>query len=166
MSEHEPIDHLQEERTVYQFFLWSVILKGVISVAEIAAGIALFFIPPHLIVAGGNLLLSVFPSGTITDSVEAEIAKYTAGTVTFVAFYLISRGLIKAVLVAALLKNKLWAYPSSLLVLAAFVVYQCYQIAQSHSAIIIAVTLFDLVVMYFIWREWRIVARHSKEKTA
>lgn len=161
MHGSEPLITDQEERTVYQFFFWSVVLKGAISVAEIVAGIALFFIPPRFIVAAGNLLLSAFPSGTITDSVEAEIAKYTAGTVTFVALYLLSRGLIKAVLVFALLKNKLWAYPWSLLVLAGFVVYQTYQIWKDHSLIVVAVTLFDLVVMYFIWREWRIVARRS-----
>jgi uncharacterized membrane protein len=90
-----------------------------------------------------------------------EVAKYTTGTVTFVALYLISRGLIKAFLIGALLKNKLWAYPWSLVVLALFVVYQLYQILTAHSLIVIAITLFDLVVMYFIYREWRIVKEHG-----
>jgi uncharacterized membrane protein len=54
----------------------------------------------------------------------------------------------------------------ALLVLAAFLVYQAYQIATTHSLIVIGITLFDLIVMYFIWREWRIVVRHTKTPAA
>jgi uncharacterized membrane protein len=160
MSNQEPIPGMQEERTVYQFFFWSVVLKGAISLFEIGAGLALFFIPPAFIVATAVLVLNHLPIASLQNALMQEVARYTAGTVTFVALYLISRGLIKAVLVFALLKNKIWAYPSSLIVLAGFVVYQVYQIVKDHSLIIVAITLFDLVVMYFIWREWRIVKKH------
>ena len=160
MSEH--IENAQEEHVVYEFFLWSVLLKGAISVAEIIGGIALFFIPADFIVQGALLVLNNIPSGSLQNSLMSEVAKYTTGAVTFVALYLISRGLIKAVLIFALLKNKLWAYPSSLFVLTAFVVYQVYQVLHDHSLLLVAVTLFDLVVMYFIYREWRIVKRRSR----
>jgi uncharacterized membrane protein len=90
-----------------------------------------------------------------------EVATYTSGTVTFVAFYLLSRGFIKVFLIAGLLMNKLWAYPASLVVLALLVFYQCYQIVTTHSPIVILITLFDLFVMYFIWREWKIVTKEG-----
>ncbi len=156
---HEHIDTTQEENTVYTFFLWSVLLKGFISVVEVVGGCALFFIPSETIVQAALFVLNHLPIASLQNTLMQEVAKYTSSTVTFVALYLVSRGLIKAVLIFALLKNKLWAYPSSLVVLAAFVLYQAYQIVKDHSFIIISITLFDLVVMYFIYREWRIVRR-------
>ena len=160
MSEH--IETAAEEHVVYEFFLWSVLAKGAISLAEVAAGAAVLFIPPSRIVALGTFLLNYLPISSVQSALMTEIAKYTTGAVLFVALYLLSRGLIKAVLIGALLKNLLWAYPASLVVLAGFVCYQLYQIVTSHSIIVLAINLFDLVVMYFIWREWRIVVRHLR----
>jgi len=161
MPETETRETKQEERSVYQYFFWSVLLKGAISVAEIIAGVALFFIPPPLIVQMAMLVLNHLPISSLQNTLMQEVATYTTGAVTFVALYLISRGLIKALLIGALLKNKLWAYPWSLIVLALFVVYQAYQIFIAHSLIVVGITLFDLVVMYFIYREWQIVREHA-----
>ena len=48
----------------------------------------------------------------------------TGSAVQFGAFYLLSHGLVKIVLVVALLKNKLWAYPWMVAFLGAFIIYQ------------------------------------------
>ncbi len=159
MSDH--IESVQEEHVVYEFFLWGVLLKGAISVAEVIVGLALFFLPPGFILESALLVLNHLPIPALQNSLMQEVAKYTSATVTFIAFYLISRGFIKALLIFALLRNKLWAYPSSLVVLAGFVLYQLYQIFNDHSLIIVGITLFDLVVMYFIFREWNIVKRRQ-----
>jgi uncharacterized membrane protein len=37
---------------------------------------------------------------------------FSVGTQNFDVFYLLSHGIVKLFLVAALLKNKLWAYPA------------------------------------------------------
>ena len=150
-----------EETIIYDGFLISVLLKGAISLAEVIVGVVIFFIPPASIVAVAIFFLNYIPSGALQSTLMLEVAKYTTGAVMFVALYLLSRGLIKVVLIWALLANKLWAYPFSLIVLALFVVYQLYQISTEHSLIIIGITLFDLVVMFFIYREWRIVTAHQ-----
>jgi uncharacterized membrane protein len=49
------------------------------------------------------------------------------------AFYLLSHGLVKVLLVAGLLREKLWAYPASLIVLSAFIAYQTYRYSSTHS---------------------------------
>lgn len=155
----------QEEHVIYEFFLWSILLKGAISVAEVIAGVAIFFIPPTFIVQSAVLILNYIPVSSLQNTLMEEVAKYTTGAVTFVALYLLSRGLIKAGLIVALLRNMLWAYPASLIVLALFLAYQGYQIATTHSLIVIGITLFDLVVMYFIYREWGIAQRHAQDHT-
>jgi uncharacterized membrane protein len=58
------------------------------------------------------------------------------------------------------LKNQLWAYPASLVVLGLFMIYQIYQIIIGHSALLIALTLFDMIIMWLIWHEYRLVSRH------
>ncbi|BCG83133.1 hypothetical protein MesoLj113b_66750 [Mesorhizobium sp. 113-3-3] len=47
-------------------------------------------------------------------------SNFSVSTQHFYAFYLLSHGIVKLALVVALLKNKLWAYPSSLIVLGLF----------------------------------------------
>jgi uncharacterized membrane protein len=64
------------------------------------------------------------------------------------------------VLVAGLLRNKLWAYPASLVVLGAFIAYQIYRYTYTQAFGLIALTVFDSIVMALIWHEYRLVRRH------
>ena len=163
MTEH--IETPQEEHVVHEFFLASVILKGLISLAEVLAGIAILIIPPQTIISVTLSLLNYLPIASVQAKLIQEVSVYTSSTALFIALYLLSRGLVKVALVWGLLKRKISAYPLSLLVLFLLVLYQCYElIVAPFSLIISGVTLFDLVVMYFVYREWRIIERHLKEK--
>ncbi len=137
-----------EENKIRRNFLISVFIKGAISFAEIVAGLILFFIPISFII---NPLLSF---SFVSHYLQGIINELTAASGTFIAIYLLSRGLIKFLLIIALLKDKLWAYPSSLAVLGLFVLYQIYQIITTHSIAIVLITIFDLFVMWSIWREY------------
>jgi uncharacterized membrane protein len=68
--------------------------------------------------------------------------------------------LVKVLLVIGLLKEKRWAYPASLAILAAFVAYQVYRYSYTHSIGLIVLTAFDLVVIWLVWHEWRLLRRH------
>jgi uncharacterized membrane protein len=68
--------------------------------------------------------------------------------------YLLSHGAVKLVLVVALLRNKLWAYPLMIVTLAVFVCHQIYRFALSHSVLMILLTLFDVVVIFLTWLEY------------
>jgi uncharacterized membrane protein len=114
------------------------------------------------LVQGLGTLLSTHADSALAQHVVNELTKFGSGTAVFVALYLLTRGLIKCFLVFALLKNVLWAYPASLVVLGLFVLYQLYEIFTAGSVFVIAITLFDLVVMYFIWREWTIVRARAR----
>jgi uncharacterized membrane protein len=84
----------------------------------------------------------------------------TVSTQRFYAFYLLSHGVIKLLLVAGLLRKKLWAYPASLLVLGLFIVYQLYRFSYTHGIGLIVLTVFDVIVMGLIWHEYQMVRRH------
>lgn len=154
----------QTEHTVYELFKWSLLLKGAISVAEVIAGLVLLVIPAKYVIAlvqSSGVWLAGYADNSITTHITSELLRFESGTALFVAFYLLTRGLIKCGLIAALLKNILWAYPASLVVLGLFVVYQAYEIIAKGSIFVIAISVFDLIVMYLIWREWKIVKRHQ-----
>jgi uncharacterized membrane protein len=157
-----------EEKIIYEGFWISVGLKGIISVAEIVAGIVIFFIAPtfilHAITQIAHSGIVGSPTGVIASQLLKAIDEFTHGTQIFIALYLFSRGLIKTIIIAALFKNKLWAYPAALVVLGLFVLYQAYQILTTHSLLLIGVTIFDLIVMFFIWEEYRVVESHLKSK--
>ncbi|MES2225721.1 MAG: DUF2127 domain-containing protein [Patescibacteria group bacterium] len=164
MDAHESVkmEHRENERSLYVLFKWSVIIKGVISLAEVVTGLVLLAIPEDLIirvVQGTGTWLLGYADNPLIIRILGELTRFGSGAALFVALYLLARGLIKCLLVWGLLRSKLWAYPVSLIVLGAFIVYQAYQIAIAHSIFVIGITLFDLVVVYSIAREWRIAKR-------
>jgi uncharacterized membrane protein len=95
------------------------------------------------------------PNDFLATHLQNFTSTISPQTQTFAALYLLSHGVIKAVLVVGLLRNKLWAYPASLAVLALFVAYQVIKFLSSHSIALALLTLFDLVVMWLIWHEYR-----------
>ncbi len=74
--------------------------------------------------------------------------------VLFGAMYLLTHGLVKVVLVVALLLNKLWAYPWMIGVLLLFIGYQLYRIVLQPSAGLVALTVFDGLIVVLTWREY------------
>lgn len=155
---------LQEER-ITLYFRVSVFLKGLISLVEIIGGIVVLFIPvsylTDIIVRLAQAELVEDPGDFISVHLIQLAQQLSFSSGTFVALYLISRGAIKLLLVVALLKNQLWAYPSSMALLGLFVLYQLYQIEVTFSAPLLVLTIFDLFVTYFIWREYKVLKTRS-----
>ena len=166
----ETVQEIKTDKEIRQLFFISVALKGVASLAEIVSGLVVLFVPVSFFTdfaiyyAQGELLEE--PGDFIASHLLQLAQQFSLASGTFIAFYLLSRGIIKFGLVVALLKERLWAYPASLAVLGLFVAYQVYQIALTRSVLIILLTLFDLIVIYFIWREYRIVEKQVRERAA
>jgi uncharacterized membrane protein len=152
------------ERRIHQIFEISVLLKGAHALIECIGGLILAFVSTSAI---QNLVNSFTQDDLIEDPNDfvathlLSLAQdFTVSTQHFYAFYLLSHGLIKAFLVVGLLRNKLWAYPASLVVLGLFIVYQLYRYSYTNSFGLIVLTVFDLVVMALIWHEYRVMRRH------
>lgn len=142
-------------------FRTSVILKGLDALFEIVGGIALWVVSPSLIVR----LTAILTQDEIAEDRHDLVANYfrhAAGRLSlsgqhFMAIYLLTHGIIKIFAVVALLKNKLWGYPLSIFVFGGFIVYQIYRFTLTGGIGLIALTLFDLVVICLIWLEYRAV---------
>lgn len=104
---------------------------------------------------GGILLLAFPPSAIQRFVVELTHNEITRQAQTFAAIYLLSHGAIKAVLVYALLKDKLWAFPWAIGVFAGFGVYQIYRYFVEPSGWLIALTVLDVIVIGLTLAEWQ-----------
>jgi uncharacterized membrane protein len=70
----------------------------------------------------------------------------TGSAILFGAVYLLAHGLVKVVLVTALLKNQRWAYPWTIAFLGVFIAYQVYRLSFQPSLGLTGLTIFDTVI--------------------
>jgi uncharacterized membrane protein len=137
-------------------------------VLECVGGVALALVSTSTIRALVNALtkeeLTEDPKDFIATHLLALAQNFSVETKYFYAFYLSSHGVVKLLLVIALLRNKLWAYPVSLIVFGLFVIYQLYRFSYTHGAGLIVLTVFDILVMGLIWHEYSLMRRHLARK--
>lgn len=152
------------EKRIHDIFAISVLLKGAHAVVEIVGGIMLYMSSTQAIVG----LLNRFAASELIEDPNDFVAGYllkfaegfSVGTHHFYAFYLLSHGLVKIVLVAGLLREKLWAYPASFAVFTAFIAYQLYRFSYTHEWTLIALSILDAIVIALAWHEYRLLRRH------
>jgi uncharacterized membrane protein len=158
--------HWSEQKT-YQLFRWSIILKGAHAVFELIGGTIIFLLPIQPVVSFVSSFaldeLAEDPNDFIATHLLAMADAYSVDVKLFAAWYLLSHGIVKVFLVAGLLREKSWAYPAALAVFGAFTAYQCYLLAfYTHSVALFLLTLFNLLIMYLIWHEWRIRLHYQR----
>ena len=150
-----------QERQVTKYFRISVLLKGFHALFEIVGGLLLAFIPPAIVLSVVEALtqyeLLEDPHDLVANFFLSVAQQFSITGSLFASVYLLSHGVIKLALVAALLRNVRPAYPISMIVLGTFAVYQMYRFSITHSPALIALTIFDAVVIWLIWREYKIL---------
>ena len=152
------------ENRIHEVFEIGILLKGANAVIEIIFGIVLLFtmqIADTLTAFVENQLLDD-PTDFFATHVDTITRYLTPQFQLFGALYLLSHGIVKIVLVWGLLKNRLWAYPASLAVLVLFIVYQVIKYMENHPIILAALTVFDIVIIWLIWHEYRAVLKKSQ----
>lgn len=150
-------------------FYISLLLKAADSVLEIIGGILTLLISSTTVNNTVSSLtrheLSQDPNDFIANRLLKVGHDLTTGSGRyFAAFYLLSHGLVKVVIIGALFKQKLWAYPWMMGVLGAFVIYQLYRLSYKFSIGLVLLTLFDIFVMWLTWKEYQ-KHKQQKEKT-
>ena len=98
----------------------------------------------HLVVAATQGELSEDPHDLIATRLLHTANGLTGDAVLFGAIYLLLHGVVKVVLVVALLQNRLWAYPWMIGVLLAFIGYQIYRISLHPTVGLVGLTIFDI----------------------
>ena len=135
-------------------------LKGLDGLLEIIGGVLLLIITPDQI----NHLARWLTEGQLDQNPHDYIANHilktahslSGASLTFGAIYLLSHGIVKIFLVAAVLRDHLWAYLALIGVTGLFVIYQVYRLCvDGFSMSLFLLTIFDLVIIYLTQKEYR-----------
>jgi uncharacterized membrane protein len=153
-----------QEKRIHQIFVASVLFKGIHALIEIVGGIALYLISTATIVQ----TIQHYSYDELIEDKDDWVATqllqfaqtFSVAEHNFYAFYLLSHGLIKSVLVIGLLREKLWAYPASFAVFGAFIAYQLYRFTFTPDIGLILLSIFDLFVIYLAVHEYRLLRKH------
>jgi uncharacterized membrane protein len=146
-------------RRLDRAFRTVVALKGLDGVLEVIGGIVLLFISPasinHLVRWATAHELAQDPHDAIARHLLHSASMLSPRSTLYGAIYLLVHGGSKVVLVVAVLRRKLWAYPWIIALLVIFIVYQSYQLSRRFGIGLLLLTLFDVAVTILTWREYQ-----------
>jgi uncharacterized membrane protein len=141
-------------------FRVGILLKGIDGFMELIGGLVLLSLAREFLSRTVALVtaheLSEDPHDLLANALTHTVSLLSADTRRFAGAYLIGHGCIKIVLVAGLWREKRWAYPVALWFLGAFVAYQLYRYAHTHSLVLLAFTALDVFILWAIWRDYRL----------
>lgn len=145
-------------------FRISVLIKGLDGVLEIVGGVALWVVSKGLIVHVVGWLtqdeITEDPHDLVANYLRHSVRHFSASSQHFIAVYLFGHGVVKVILVAALLKGKLWAFPVAIIVFGGYIVYQIYRFTLTGAIGLIALSVLDLIVIVLVWLEYRAMKSH------
>jgi uncharacterized membrane protein len=145
--------------TQYHLFQAAVIIKGINGVLELIGGTLLMLVGPSRI----NHTLDAMTRGQLEDSPNGLLLKLLTnhgivrhvGPVDFAVVYLLINGIAKIIIVTALMKRKVKAFPYAMAFLGLFVVYGVGRLFTHHSVVLAIAMAIDVVVIALIYREYR-----------
>lgn len=154
---------LFKEATVHLFFEASLLVKGAFALFEIAGGIIAYFISQRFLL---DLMTEITqdelredPRDFVANYLLHQAQHFSLSAQNFAAFFLLSHGIVKLWLIAGLLREKLWYYPTAIVVFALFIVYQLYRFSFTHSFLLLVITALDAVIIGLTWHEYRYLRR-------
>lgn len=154
-----------QEKYYRRAFIVGLALKAIAAVGQTLLGVLLLFTT-----AVSNIIVYLVQHELIEDPTDFLATRIDAflplsAHIQFVsALYLLVHGVIKIFLIWGLLKNKLWAYPASLVFIGLIVFYQIVSLSFTHPVIFTLLTLLDIVVAFLIWHEYKYLQRTTIQK--
>ncbi len=155
---------LIKEKYIHEIFVVGLILKGLTSILELIGGVLLLFTGSLTIFLSFLIHKELLedPTDFIATHLQHFLPYFSSHGQLYASFYLLSHGIIKMVLVVSLLRNKLWAYPATIVTLFLFIAYQLYRLTYGFSFILTFLTIFDVVLIVLTWHEYQIVKTHPR----
>lgn len=152
-------------------FRISLVLKGLDGLLELIGGVLLLVVTTDQIGQLARILtqheLSEDPHDLIANALLHWTGSLNVAASVFGAIYLLLHGAVKVVLVWAVLRDHLWAYPWMMAFLLIFIAYQSYQMFVAFSWALLLLTAFDIFIVVLTWREYGIhKARRRRAQAA
>lgn len=149
------------QQNIHRLFAVGVTLKALHAVFELILGSAILMVSPVAVsdyFVRLALRLQSRGSGAFLVNFLLDLARAVQrGGQHFAGIYLIAVGLINMVLSIGLLTGSLWSYPAALGAIAVLMSYQLYRYTHTHAIALIALTIFDAIVWFLVWNEYRVL---------
>jgi uncharacterized membrane protein len=142
-----------------KIFSGGIILKGIDGLLELIAGFIFLFLSPDrlndIITFLTHNEIQRDPNDFIANLLISSSHHFTNSGRLFLIAYLWIHATVKLIAVIGILRNKLWAYPFSLITLGLLTLYQFYEIVfVKVSLTFVLLTIFDLLIIWLIWVEY------------
>jgi uncharacterized membrane protein len=149
-------------KVLHWLYLLGIWIKGIDGVLEVIGGVLLLLVKQSAL---NTLIAQLTQHELATDHgdwvvvhIREAVSHLSSDTKLFASAYLLGHGVIKSFLVwGGLLRRKLWAFPTALTVIGAFIGYQTYRVIHRYSLGLICLTVLDAIVFALIWREYRMI---------
>lgn len=145
-------------RMGHRVFVLTLAAKGLLGLVQLAVAAAILSgasqgVPrlAHWLVAAE---LAEDPADPMASRIMAVAGALPGSATGFYAIYFAVHGLLHVGVVAALVAGAAWAYPATILVLVAFIVYQAVEWLAAGGAMLIVLSAIDVAVIWLTIREW------------
>jgi len=148
-----------EKKIIDDAFGIGVMLKLLIGIGEAVAGTALVFfgqfIVNNIVIKPAKGEIAEDPHDFVANTIIKIIGEFSASSNIFAAVYLLFHGAVNIFLAVSLLRGKLWAYPAAIAGFGLFISYQLFRYFHTHSILLLAMTLFDIIIVALVWLEFK-----------
>lgn len=147
-------------RLTHLAYLVTILFKGFVGFLEMMGGVIIALTGPQRIYS----FVLAYPVPELYDGGHARAANLiTQGAAllaqsqtTFVIFYLLVHGALKMAITTVLLRGRgVWVFPFAATILAGFIAYMSYELADEWSNWILGLALFDTFTLALVLNEWR-----------
>jgi uncharacterized membrane protein len=156
-----PIEMLEDE--FFRLGMWWRILYGIL---RLIFGISLlFFIDTPVVEILDKIMaheLTQDPNDVLLNAVRSFFSLHGYVITYFLAGYFIFWGLTDVVLSINILRNKLWAFPVTIVLIIGFVFYEIFRFTHTHSLVLLVVMFFDVFVAWLVWRHYKKIKHPEK----
>lgn len=152
------------EKFLHWAFEIGIWFKGLDGVLELIGGILFLAVSRsalnRFVITLTQHELDEDPGDWIANTVRHASDHLSEKTKIWGGAYLLAHGAIKVFLVAGILRHKMWAYPTAMIVIAIFILIQGAKLGLHFSFPLLTATVIDIVIVLLIWREYRRAKRN------
>jgi len=145
-------------RLIHNLFLAAVTVKAFNGVMEIIGGVTLFIYGRRVereVLTLTNDEIAEFHNDFIAKILIDWAHSFSVSTINFIVFYLWFHGIINLILVVAIYKKRMWAYPFALVLFSVFLAYQSVRVFHNHSLALLLVSVVDFFLIIVTYLEYK-----------
>lgn len=148
-----------EEKTSSKLFSISMWWRIVYGVMRIFFGLALLKVIGAPLI---EIITSIMEHELMSKSpdiiytfISSLLTEHNFSVTYFLSFYFIFWGSVDIFLSYHLLKDNLWAFPISMVLICLFIIYSLFRFTFTHSLILLGVVVLDIIILFLINQEYK-----------